>query len=580
MSSFGFAALIAKKKRDYAMDWILNRIPHLSKAFAGVLICSMAAFGLCATGFSAPASTEAPAELSAREKQNLVQQGVEQYKQGNHDQAQKNLELAKTVFPENYAVPYYLGLIYLEQGKRSAAIAQWRQYVEMDPNSENASTIRKNLTMLLREEARDSARQAVANEAALTSSPAAGDTVAISAFNNLGSENIQPLGKGMAALLIHDISQVPDLQVVERIRLQALLKEMELGTSGLVSAETAPRVGKLLKAKHVTSGSLADLEQENLQIASAVVDADQMASIGTQEAQGRLKQFYDLEKQIACQIIEDLGKDCDQVPAEFSRIHTKSMPALVSYSWGLNYFDEEKYDEARTMFQKALDEDPQFDLAASALLATPTSSMLSMTQSQMISSVSSSGLSSVAAGTAIASAPTVAAAAAPAAASTVGFAPTTALVGVAVVGGGAALAGGGGGGGGAGGAADTVQPASLSLTGDWEGTWTNTTANEQGEAILRLTQTGTNSFSGTFEIPGGDECLPTGTISGTISDPQVDMTISSPSGLEVVQSSGALDASGTNIAGTWFFTSSAAGCEEDEGTFSVSLTTGSARIRW
>jgi tetratricopeptide (TPR) repeat protein len=562
------------------MAGILNRIPHPFKVFVGVLICSTVAFGFGTTGFSAPASTEGSAELSAQEKQNLVQQGVEQYKQGNHDQAQKNLELAETVFPENYAVPYYLGLIYLEQGKRSAAIAQWRQYVAMDPNSENAARIRKNLTLLLREEAQDSARLAVADEAALTSSAAAGDTVAISAFNNLGSENIQPLGKGMAALLIHDISQVPDLQVVERIRLQALLKEMELGTSGLVSAETAPRVGKLLKARHVTSGSLADLEQENLQIASAVVDADQMASIGTQEAQGRLKQFYDLEKQIACQIIEDLGKNCDEVPAEFSKIHTKSMPALVSYSWGLNYFDEEKFDEARTMYQKALDEDPQFELAASALLSTPTSSMLSMTKSQMISSVSSSGLSSVAAGTAIASAaPVATAAAAPAAAGTVGFAPTTALVGAAVVGGGAALAGGGGGGGGGGavGTAETASPVALSLTGDWEGDWTDTTDNESGRVALSLTQTG-DSLSGNAEIPGG-ECLSMGDISGTVSDPRVNMTIRS--GAEIVEVTGTVDSSGTIISGTWDYTASdLPDCQGDTGTFSVSLTTGSARIRW
>lgn len=562
------------------MDGILNRIPHPFKAFVGVLIFCIVALGLCPAGFSAPASTEKSAELSAREKQDLVQQGVEQYKQGNRDQAQKNLEMARTVFPENYAVPYYLGLIYLEQGKRSAAIAQWRQYVEMDPESENASRIRKNLTLLLREEAQDSAREAVANEAALTSSPAAGDTVAISAFNNLGSENIKPLGKGMAALLIHDLSQVPDLQVVERIRLQALLKEMNLGTSGLVSAETAPRVGKLLKAKHVTAGSLADLEQESLQIASAVVDADQMASIGTQEAQGRLKQFYDLEKQIACQIIEDLGKNCDEVPAEFSRIHTRSMPALVSYSWGLNYFDEEKFDEARTMFRKALDEDPQFDLAAAALLATPTTAMMSMSRAQMISSASSSGPSSVVAGTAVATtSPAITVPAASVATGTVGFPATTAIIGgAALVGGGVALAGGGGGGGGSA-PPPSPTPTPLSLTGDWEGNWINTTTSEQGDAVLSLTQTGTNSFIGTFEIPGGDECLPTGNISGTFSDPQVNMTITS--GSEVVESSGTLNASGTSITGTWDYTASASeDCLGDTGTFSATLTTGSVRIHW
>ncbi|MGD9368715.1 MAG: tetratricopeptide repeat protein [Desulfobacteraceae bacterium] len=559
------------------MDGILYRIPPPFKAFVGVLIFCMVAFGLCPTGFSAPASTEKSAELSAREKQDLVQQGVEQYKQGNRDQAQKNLETARTVFPDNYAVPYYLGLIYLEQGKRSAAIAQWRQYVEMDPESENASRIRKNLTMLLREEAQDSAREAVANEAALTSSPAAGNTVAISAFNNLGSENIKPLGKGMAALLIHDLSQVPDLQVVERIRLQALLKEMNLGTSGLVSAETAPRVGKLLKAKHVTSGSLADLEQESLQIASAVVDADRMASIGTQEAQGRLKQFYDLEKQIACQIIEDLGKNCDQVPAEFSKIHTKSMPALVSYSWGLEYFDEGKYDEARTMFQKALDEDPQFELAAAALLATPTTTMMSMSRAQMISSASSSGPSSAVAGTAVATtSPAITVPAATVATSTVGFPATTAIIGgAALVGGGVALAGGGGG---DGGAPASAPPAPTSLTGDWTGPWTDA-GGAGGEATLSLTQTD-NAVSGTVSVTGYDECLTEGNVSGTVSDNTVHLTIRSD-GTETVEVNGTVDFSDLSINGTWDYTESGSvDCQDDTGTFSATLTTGSVRIHW
>ncbi|MGD9367010.1 MAG: tetratricopeptide repeat protein, partial [Desulfobacteraceae bacterium] len=358
------------------MNGFLDRKQKRSKVVAGVLIYCMAVFPVWgSTCWSAPAPAQATVEMSAKEKQDLVRQGVEQYKQGNHDQARKNLEQARTVYPENYAAPYYLGLIYLEQGKRSAAIAQWREYVEMDPKSENALRIRKNLTSLLREEARESARLAVANEAALIRSPAEENTVAISTFNNLGSEDIRPLGKAMAALLIHDLSQVPDLQVVERVRLQALLKEMKLGTSGLVAAETAPRVGKLLKARHVTSGTLADLEKESLQIASALVDADQAAGIENQEAQGQLKKFYDLEKDIACQIIEDLDRSCDDAPPAFKKIHTKSLAALLLFGAGLNYLDEENDDEARASFQKAVEEDPSFELAQQALLDTPVPAM-------------------------------------------------------------------------------------------------------------------------------------------------------------------------------------------------------------
>jgi TolB-like protein len=245
----------------------------------------------------------------------------------------------------------------------------------MDPGSENALRIRKNLTVLLREHARESARMAMANEASLIRRPTDDNTVAISAFKNLGSENIQPLGKGMAALLIHDISLVPGLSVVERVQMQALLEEMKMGTSGLVTAASSPKVGKLLKAKHVTTGSLADLEKDNLQIASAVVDADQKAATSTQEAKGELKKFYDLEKEIACQVIEDLGKNCDDAPPAFHKIHTKSLAALLLFAVGLDYLDQEKYEQARASFQKALDEDSSFELAQQALLDTPVPEM-------------------------------------------------------------------------------------------------------------------------------------------------------------------------------------------------------------
>ncbi len=552
------------------MDRFLGRKPHLLRFIAGVLICSTAGFFYYTTGLCAPAATQTAPELSAHEKEKLVQQAVAHYEQKEMAKAQEGLESAQTAFPENYAVPYYLGLIYLEQGDRAGAIAQWQRYVKMDPQSENALTIRKNITLLLREQAREDAQQAVAQEAALPGGPADDKSIAVTSFRNLGSENLGPLGKGMAAMLISDLSQVPDLQVVDRIKLHALLEEMKLGTSGLVDSKTAPRVGKLLRAKHLTAGSLADLKKERMIIASAVVDADRKASIGAQEAKGELKQFYDLEKEIACQIIEDLGKSCDAAPAGFHKIHTQSMPALVAYSWGLNYFDEENYDEARESFQKALEEDPQFELAAAALLATPTAAMISMDTSQMVSTASSNGPSSAVAGSAVAGSSTAGSsvAATGTSGSTVGFPPMTAIVGgVAVVGGGLALAGGGGGGGG------SEPPSNANLTGEWRGSWTDATGT--GEASFSLTQTG-DAVSGTVSVTG-DDCLTTGNVSGTVSGNTVNLSIQSDA--EIVSLNGTYDDSAKTLAGRWNYTASSSECAGDTGDYLATLT-GSANVDW
>jgi len=547
------------------MTRFLNRKKMMFRSIVGVLIYCMMLFPMLnSSSSSAMTPAEENVKLSKKEKEKLVEQGVAQYQKGERDQAKKTFEYAKEVYPSNYAVPYYLGLIYLEEGRRSDAIAEWQQYVLMDPKSEDSLKIRKYLTLLIREEAVEYAKHAVANEGALIQGPVVDNTLAVTSFKNLGSENLGSLGKGMAAMLIHDLSQVPDLHVVERVKLQALLQEMNLGTSGLVDQKTAPKVGKLLKSKHVTTGSLADLEKENLQIVSVVVDAERVDSIDTQEAQGMLKDFYDLEKIIACSIIEDLGRDCSKMPGAFGKVHTKSLAALTAFSVGLDYLDQEKYDEARDAFQKAIDEDPDFDLAKESLEYTPLSAMLFMNPSQMVSTLSASAASSAAIGT-------VAAGTAVAGGGGVGIVGITTgvILGAAAIGGAAAGLSGGGG-------DDNPPPPSPSepnLTGVWAGTWSNTSGSDNGSISLTLTQTNT-SVSGTVSITGS-ECISTGTLSGTVSGSSLNAQIVSGSGSTTCSLNATFTSNSMN--GTLNVTSGP--CAPDAWNLSSSLT-GNAIISW
>jgi tetratricopeptide (TPR) repeat protein len=496
------------------------------------------------------------AKLSEKEKKKLVEKGVAQYQEGKRSQAKKTLQQAKAVFPSNYAVPYYLGLIYLEEGRRSDAIAEWQQYALMDPKSEDSYKIRKYLTLLNREEAVEYAKQVVANEAAILRVPVSNNTVIVNTFKNLGSDKFDPLGKGMAALLIYDLSQVPDLQVVDRVKILALLQEMNLGTSGLVDQRAVPILGKLMRARYVTTGNLANIDEENMQIASALIDAEQIDSVRIQEAQGALKRFYDLEKEIACKIIEDLGYNCDKLPGVFDKIHTKSLAALTSFSVGLDYLDQEKYDEARKAFQKALDEDPEFDLAEQTLMATPGSALRLMAKSEMISTLwasdlSSTTLSSASVGTAVADDD-----------DGVGFLGiTTAVVAgaAAVVG----LAAAGGGGGDDNSPARSAEPLSeQNLTGDWVGTWSDSSGTNNGNISLNLEQN-SPSVTGTVSVTGSN-CISTGSLSGTLTGNNLvsviqtgSNTVSLNANLFSTSLNGTLEFTSGNCARTlWNFTAS------------------------
>lgn len=492
-----------------------------------ILLIGWLVFALCARIVPA----QSAAKSSENDTGHLVEQGVALYEQKDLDGAQKALERAETLFPDNYAVPYYLGLIHLSKERRAAAISQWQRYLRLDPDSENATHLRKLLTLLLCQEATAKAKKALAEEAKLKGGKTEANALAITPFQNMGSASLKPLGKGMAAMLISDLSKVPDLQVVDRIELQALLQEMRLGASGLVEVQTAPELGRLLKVKRVSTGSFADIEKRELEIAGITMDADVKDAVGSQHAQGKLDDFFTLEKEIACGILTAMGKECDAAPKAFHKMHTRSLPAFVAFSEGLDYFDQRQYDDARKKFQQALKEDPEFDLAQQALAATPLGTMAFWNTSQMVSSASASGIPSTAAASATAGSATVgttaagSAAAGTAAAGGAGLSATTLTIvgGVVAVGGTLALAGGGGGG-------DTIEDGANvpNLSGDWSGGWNDTASDAYGSMSLRLTQN-ENSLSGAASFAGAD-CISSATISGTVSGQSVTMDLSYDSG--------------------------------------------------
>ena len=84
-------------------------------------------------------------------------------------------------------------------------------------------------------------------------------TVAVLPFVNsaIGAANAElaPLSKGIADLLITDLGMNPGIRVVERENIQQLLDEQRLAQDGRVDDATAARIGKLLGAKHMVTGS-------------------------------------------------------------------------------------------------------------------------------------------------------------------------------------------------------------------------------------------------------------------------------------------------------------------------------------
>ena len=79
------------------------------------------------------------------------------------------------------------------------------------------------------------AKKALEEEKALKAAPTR-NTLAVPYFQNkTGQLDLDPLQKGIALMLMTDFSKIKGFQVVERVRLQALVEELGLRTSGLVA---------------------------------------------------------------------------------------------------------------------------------------------------------------------------------------------------------------------------------------------------------------------------------------------------------------------------------------------------------
>lgn len=328
----------------------------------------------CASAGQAP-STAAAGNVAAA--QPLISQGIDSYQRGNYDAAARQLAQARALVPSYSPAALYLGLAYLRQGATAQAVSEWRDYTEMPPSTNEErrnnvdTTVADNLAVLMRAQNELEARAAIARELKLgRRQPPQPDVIAVTHYKDLGPAEIAPLGKGLTALVISDLSRVRRLRVVERGELQALRDELALSKAGLTANPAT--IGALLAAGKVDTGSYSESGQNILSVQSRIVMTVNGNVLGTEQASGQLAHFYAVEKTLAFAMLRDLGYSPARLgPAEVDAIakpQTTSLPAFVAFSRGLDATDHGQSAAAAADLTQALQDDPNFVLARQALL--------------------------------------------------------------------------------------------------------------------------------------------------------------------------------------------------------------------
>ena len=283
----------------------------------------------------------------------------------------------------NLARLYREGAEALQRNDLDAAMASWRKYAAQAPSDwARTQTVRGYITLLEREQARRFAREAVADEKAAGFQKTDRFHVALLPFRSKDQSpeaKAKPFNRAIQAMVATDLAQVPSLKVLERTRMDFLLREMKLAETGLVDPVSAARAGRMLGAGSLVAGvvyneddSYAAYQNDyagRYTISTAVSDVDKGSVLGTQEASGRQYNYFELEKRIVHGILDALGvKD---IPPAVDKIHTKNWDAYARFTQGLRLLEEDNFEAARQAFYAALTFDPEFALAEEAYLNTP-----------------------------------------------------------------------------------------------------------------------------------------------------------------------------------------------------------------
>jgi TolB-like protein len=215
--------------------------------------------------------------------------------------------------------------------------------------------------------ARQWAKEAVSQEKSL-SSETTGTTVAVLNFRNASNDvTLNPLQKGFAFMLMTDLASVPGIQLVERIKLQALVEELKMGASGIVEDASAPRMGRLLRANYLIGGELTRPKSDDLNVGSYLLGVSGNKMLGQPSASGNLNEIFDLEKKILFAIIDQLKITLtEEQKKKLKKPFTTNISALYYLSKGIESSDRGNYRQAQIFYNKAVAADPQLGAANSA----------------------------------------------------------------------------------------------------------------------------------------------------------------------------------------------------------------------
>jgi len=237
------------------------------------------------------------------------------------------------------------------------------------------------------------AKEAVAAEKKLDVAKIPARSLAVLPFTVSEHDTLlTPLGFGLAELLSTDLTVVPQLKVVDRLWIGAVLRELKLVDEGVIDPVGGPRVGRIIGARQLLIGSIAAGPAGTARIKARLIDVIGGTVEDLASAEAPMSRLVDAEKSLALLLFDRLGVTL--TPAQRVAVEqrqTLQLAALVAFGRGAEADVRGDAAGAMAAFAEASRLDASFT-AARAHVASPSTSVARATGVQRVISLTSQAL--------------------------------------------------------------------------------------------------------------------------------------------------------------------------------------------
>jgi TolB-like protein len=193
-------------------------------------------------------------------------------------------------------------------------------------------------------------------------------TILVHPLQNAGDARYSWLHAGLTATVISDLGKIKDISVISEADRKKVLKEIEFSMSGLVDEEKIVRVGKVLGANVIFTGSYQVMGNQ-VRVNAQLVDVEKARIEKSVKIDGSLEKLFDLQDRIVLSLLAETEKIriSDITPVKITKqdrekIQTEIRPSLSSYELYARGLEVQKSDPQKAMefFRQSVKADPNY----------------------------------------------------------------------------------------------------------------------------------------------------------------------------------------------------------------------------